>query len=66
MTPCTLAIFVQSSRELAGRRMRMGYSELLTGMTRAEGPPPSAENEKTAAANSAQVAAPLPAMWKIP
>ena len=56
----------KARRELAGRRMREGYSALVMGTTRAVGPPRSAESEKMAAASSAQVAVAAPAMWNSP
>ena len=57
-----IEILPASQRELAGRRMCDVYSALVMGMTRAVGPPRSAETEKIASANSAQVAVVVLAM----
>ena len=66
VTPYAPVSFVQSSRKLAGRCAGVGYSELAIGRTRALGPPSLPDISKIRAANSAQVAVPVPAMWNTP
>ena len=44
-----------SSRELAGRRAAVGFSDVAIGITRAEGPPAAAEAARIAVANSGPI-----------
>lgn len=55
-----------SRRELAGRRAGVGYSAVVIGSTKAEGPPHACEAAKTASAKPAQFVAPALVIWKMP
>ena len=59
LTPSNWVILEISSRDDAGRRAAVGYSDVAIGITLADGPPYSAETLNISVAKPAQLVSPV-------